>query len=209
MSYIDNVIIENQAEITNAIDTVWVALCAALIFFMEGGFALLESGFVRSKNAMSIIAKVFIDIIFGGIIFYIVGFGIAYGSSNGWFAFDVGISENDLGLGLTVSNQLFWFIQLGFAVAAISIVSGALAERMKLWSYTVLVLVFCGIMYPMVANWVWNPNGWLAVAGFNDFAGSAAVHAMGGFAALAAAMVLGPRIRKISKKRKSKLNSWT
>lgn len=203
MSYIDNVIIENQAEITNAIDTVWVALCAALIFFMEGGFALLESGFVRSKNAMSIIAKVFIDIIFGGIIFYIVGFGIAYGSSNGWFAFDVGISENDLGLGLTVSNQLFWFIQLGFAVAAISIVSGALAERMKLWSYTVLVLVFCGIMYPMVANWVWNPNGWLAVAGFNDFAGSAAVHAMGGFAALAAAMVLGPRLGKYQKNGKA------
>ena len=96
MGYIDSVIIENQAEITNAIDTVWVALCAALIFFMEGGFALLESGFVRSKNAMSIIAKVFIDIIFGGIIFYVVGFGIAYGSSNGWFAFDIGISENDL-----------------------------------------------------------------------------------------------------------------
>jgi Amt family ammonium transporter len=196
MSYIDSIIIENQAELTNAIDTVWVALCAALIFFMEGGFALLESGFVRSKNAMSIIAKVFIDIIFGGIIFYIVGFGIAYGSSNGWFAFDIGISENDLGLGLTVSNQLFWFIQLGFAVAAISIVSGALAERMKLWSYTILVLVFCGIMYPMVANWVWNPSGWLSVIGFNDFAGSAAVHAMGGFSALAAAIVLGPRLGK-------------
>ena len=190
MSYIDSIIIENQAELTNAIDTVWAALCAALIFFMEGGFALLESGFVRSKNAMSIIAKVFIDIIFGGIIFYIVGFGIAYGSSNGWFAFDIGISENDLGLGLTVSNQLFWFIQLGFAVAAISIVSGALAERMKLWSYTILVLVFCGIMYPMVANWVWNPSGWLSVIGFNDFAGSAAVHAMGGFSALAAAIWL-------------------
>ena len=203
MSYIDGIIIENQAELTNAIDTVWVALCAALIFFMEGGFALLESGFVRSKNAMSIIAKVFIDIIFGGIIFYIVGFGIAYGSSNGWFAFDIGISENDLGLGLTVSNQLFWFIQLGFAIAAISIVSGALAERMKLWSYTILVLVFCGIMYPMVANWVWNPSGGLSVSGFNDFAGSAAVHAMGGFAALAAAMVLGPRLGKYQKNGKA------
>ena len=203
MGYIDSVIIENQSELTNAIDTVWVALCAALIFFMEGGFALLESGFVRSKNAMSIIAKVFIDIIFGGIIFYIVGFGIAYGSSNGWFAFDIGITENDLGLGLTVSNQLFWFIQLGFAIAAISIVSGALAERMKLWSYTILVLVFCGIMYPMVANWVWNPSGWLSVIGFNDFAGSAAVHAMGGFAALAAAIVLGPRLGKYQKNGKA------
>jgi Amt family ammonium transporter len=88
---------------------------------------------------------------------------------------------------------------LGFAIAAISIVSGALAERMKLWAYASLVVLFCGIMYPLIANWVWNPNGWLALRGFNDFAGSAAVHAMGGFSALAAAIVLGPRIGKYSK----------
>jgi len=179
-----------------AINTVWVALCAALIFFMEAGFALLEAGFVRIKNTMSIIAKVIIDITFGGLAFFIIGFGIAYGKSNGWFAFDLGISNEDLGLGLTVSNKLFWFLQLGFAIAAISIVSGALAERMKLWSYALLVFIFCAFMYPMVANWVWNPNGWLALRGFNDFAGSAAVHAMGGFSALAAAIVLGPRIGK-------------
>ena len=189
-------VINQQAENIHAIDTVWVALCAALIFQMEGGFALLEAGFIRAKNAMSIIAKVIIDIIFGGIAFYIVGFGIAYGASNGWFAFDTGISDGDLGLGLSVSNKLFWFIQLGFAMAAISIVSGAVAERMKIWTYAFLVVLFCAVLYPMVANWVWNPNGWLAGRGFNDFAGSAAVHAMGGFAALAAAMVLGPRLGK-------------
>lgn len=191
---------ENQIEMLNehasAINTVWVALCAALIFFMEGGFALLEAGFVRTKNAMSIIAKVIIDIIFGGIAFFVVGFGVAYGASNGWFALDFGISSGDLGLGLTVSNKLFWFIQLGFAIAAISIVSGAIAERMNLWSYAILVTIFCAFLYPLVANWVWNPNGWLAQRGFNDFAGSAAVHAMGGFAALAAAIVLGPRLGK-------------
>ncbi len=188
-----------QPEIINAIDTIWVAICAAIIFFMEGGFALLEAGFVRSKNAMSIIAKVIIDVAFGGLAFFIVGFGIAYGNSNGWFAFDTGITTGDLGLGLTVSNKLFWFIQLGFAIAAISIVSGAVAERMKIWSYAVFVVIFCAIMYPLVANWVWNPNGWLAVKGFNDFAGSTAVHAMGGFSALAAAIVLGPRIGKYKK----------
>lgn len=185
-----------QKELISAIDTVWVSICAAIIFLMEGGFALLEAGFVRAKNAMSIIAKVMIDIAFGGLAFYGVGFGIAYGASNGWFAFDTGITEDDLGLGLTVSNKLFWFIQLGFAIAAISIVSGAVAERMKVWAYAVFVVVFCAIMYPLAANWVWNPNGWLAVRGFNDFAGSAAVHAMGGFAALAAAIVLGPRLGK-------------
>jgi len=194
---------ENYTELFNeqlfAINTVWVALCAALIFFMEAGFALLEAGFVRAKNAMSIIAKVIIDITFGGIAFYTVGFGIAYGSSNGWFALDFGIMDRDLDLGLTVSNKLFWFIQLGFAIAAISIVSGALAERMKLWAYAVLVFIFCSFIYPVVANWVWNPNGWLALRGFNDFAGSAAVHAMGGFSALAAAIVLGPRIGKYAK----------
>jgi Amt family ammonium transporter len=185
-----------QVELTHAIDTVWVAICAALIFQMEGGFALLEAGFVRSKNAVSIIAKVMIDILFGGVAFYLVGFGIAYGKSNGYWAFDFGISKEDLGLGLTISNSLFWFIQMGFAVAAISIVSGGVAERMKMWSYAVFVTIFCAVMYPLAANWVWNPNGWLAVRGFNDFAGSAAVHAMGGFAALAGAIVLGPRLGK-------------
>lgn len=188
-----------QPELINAIDTIWVAICAAIIFFMEGGFALLEAGFVRSKNTMSIIAKVIVDVVFGGLAFYVLGFGIAYGNSNGWFAFDIGITTKDLGLGLTVSNKLFWFIQLGFAIASISIVSGAVAERMKIWSYAVFVVVFCSILYPVVANWVWNPNGWLAVRGFNDFAGSAAVHTMGGFSALAAAIILGPRIGKYQK----------
>ena len=198
MSTLLSIIVE-QPQLINAIDTIWVAICGAIIFFMEGGFALLEAGFVRSKNAMSIIAKVIIDVTFGGIAFYLIGFGIAYGNSNGWFAFDTGITTKDLGLGLTVSNKLFWFIQLGFAIAAISIVSGAVAERMKIWSYAIYVFIFCAVMYPLVANWVWNPNGWLAVRGFNDFAGSAAVHAMGGFSALAAAIVLGPRIGKYRK----------
>ncbi len=182
-----------QVEMTHAIDTVWVSLCAALIFQMEGGFALLEAGFIRSKNAMSIIAKVMIDIMVGGLAFYAIGFGVAYGKSNGWIAFDMGITTEDLGLGLTVSNSLFWFIQLGFAIAAISIVSGGVAERMKVWVYTLFVIIFCTFTYPLAANWVWNPNGWLAKLGFNDFAGSSAVHALGGFAALAGAMVLGAR----------------
>ncbi|WP_298533360.1 ammonium transporter [uncultured Algibacter sp.] len=190
------IVVTEQAELISAIDTVWVSICAAIIFLMEGGFALLEAGFVRSKNAMSIIAKVIIDITFGGLAFFAVGFGIAYGASNGWFAFDLGIENGDLGLGLTISNKLFWFIQLGFAIAAISIVSGAVAERMKVWAYAIYVFIFCALMYPLAANWVWNPNGWLALRGFNDFAGSAAVHAMGGFAALAAAIVLGSRIGK-------------
>lgn len=160
---------------------------------MEGGFALLEAGFIRSKNAMSIIAKVMIDIMVGGLSFYAIGFAVAYGKSNGWFAFGTGITTEDLELGLTISNSLFWFIQMGFAIAAISIVSGGVAERMKVWAYVFFVIIFCTLIYPLAANWVWNPNGWLAKMGFNDFAGSSAVHALGGFAALAGAMLLGPR----------------
>lgn len=189
-------LVKNQAELVHAIDSVWVALCAALIFQMEGGFALLEAGFVRSKNSISIIAKVIIDVIFGGVAFYAVGFAVAYGHSNGWFAFGFGILDYDLGLGLTVSNTLFWFIQMGFAVAAISIVSGAIAERMKVWAYAAFVVLFCAFVYPMAANWAWNPQGWLALQGFNDFAGSVVVHTLGGFAALAGAIVLGPRLGK-------------
>jgi Amt family ammonium transporter len=182
-----------QTELIHAIDSVWVAICAALIFQMEGGFALLEAGFIRSKNVMSIIAKVLIDIMVGGLAFYIIGFGIAYGKSNGFWAFGMGIPTGDLGLGLTVSNSLFWFIQMGFCIAAISIVSGGVAERMKVWAYFFFVAIFCSFVYPLAANWVWNPNGWLMQRGFNDFAGSSAVHALGGFAALAGAIVLGPR----------------
>ena len=186
----------NQQELVHAIDSVWVALCAALIFQMEGGFALLEAGFIRSKNSMSIIAKVMIDIMIGGLAFYAFGFAVAYGASNGYFAFGTGILSSDLGLNLTISNSLFWFLQLGFAIASISIVSGGIAERMKIWSYAIFVIIFCIIIYPVAANWVWNPNGWLAKLGFNDFAGSSAVHAVGGFAALAGAILVGPRMGK-------------
>lgn len=181
----------------SAIDSVWVAICAALIFQMEGGFALLESGFIRSKNAISIIAKVVIDILFGGIAFYAIGYALMHGKSNGWMGFGFGIFSPSINI--TIHESLFWFIQFGFAVAAVSIVSGAVAERMKIWSYAVFVLVFTAFIYPVAAGWVWNANGWLAVMGFNDFAGSAAVHALGGWAACAAAIVLGPRIGKYNK----------
>lgn len=186
-----------EVELVNAINTVWVAICAALIFQMEGGFALLEAGFIRGKNAVSIIAKVIMDIIFGGLAFYAIGFGIAYGKSNGWFG--VGFGIVDSGLDLTIPDTLFWFLQFGFAVAAVSIVSGAVTERIKTWAYATFVVIFVAFVYPLSAGWVWNANGWLAKLGFNDFAGSAAVHAVGGWAACAGAIVLGPRIGKYNK----------
>jgi len=186
-----------NVELVKAINTVWVAICAAMIFQMEGGFALLEAGFIRSKNSVSVIAKVIMDIIFGGIAFYVIGFAIAYGPSSGWFGAGFGIIKPSLEI--TIPDSLFWFLQFGFAVAAISIVSGAVTERIKTWAYATFVFIFVAFIYPVTAGWVWNSNGWLAKLGFNDFAGSAAVHAVGGWAACAGAIVLGPRIGKYSK----------
>ena len=185
-------------ELARAIDTVWVVLCSALIFQMEGGFALLESGFIRGKNAMSVVMKVIVDIVFGGLAFYLLGYALMYGPSAGLagkgFGFLLGLSPNQ-----NISDATFWFLQMGFAVAAISIVSGGVAERMKIWAYAVYVLLFVGLIYPVAAGWIWNANGWLAMLGMNDFAGSAAVHAVGGWSALAAIIVLGPRRGKYNK----------
>lgn len=188
---------DNIVEISKAIDTVWVAICAALIFQMEGGFALLESGFIRSKNAVSVIAKVIVDIIFGGLAFYAIGYALMQGVSGGVIGSGFGIVVPSIPI--NVSNALYWFMQFGFAVAAVSIVSGAVAERIKIWPYAVFVLLFTAFVYPIAACWAWNAHGWLAKLGFNDFAGSAAVHALGGWAACAAAIVLGARIGKYNK----------
>ncbi len=176
----------------NAIDTVWVAVCAALIFQMEGGFAILESGFIRRKNAISIIVKVMTDICFGGLAYFIIGFALMFGPSSGWIGEGWGILENS-SPNPNISDSIFWFLQMGFAVAAVSIVSGGVAERIKIWAYAIYVFVFVALIYPVAAGWVWNANGWLAGMGMNDFAGSAAVHAVGGWSALAAIIVLGPR----------------
>ncbi|MES0489764.1 MAG: ammonium transporter [Leptospirales bacterium] len=180
----------------NAIDTVWVAICAAMIFQMEGGFALLESGFLRRKNAMAIIVKVIVDICFGGLAFFLIGYGLMFGTSSGFLGMDIGYT---LGLSpnANIPDSIFWFLQMGFAVAAISIISGGVAERMKIWAYIIYVFIFVAFIYPIAAGWIWNANGWLFVGfngvGMNDFAGSAAVHAVGGWSALAAVMVLGAR----------------
>ena len=179
----------------NAIDTVWVALCAALIFQMEGGFALLEAGFIRRKNAIAIIMKVIVDICFGGLAFYIIGYALLFGPSSGFIGSGFGLIEGS-SPNANIATSTFWFLQMGFAVAAISIVSGGVAERMKIWAYIVFVFIFVAVVYPVAAGWVWNANGWLAGKGMHDFAGSAAVHATGGWSALAAIIVLGPRLGK-------------
>ncbi|WP_282937074.1 ammonium transporter [Paenibacillus sp. RC67] len=188
------------SALSSGLDTIWVVLTAAMILLMEGGFALLEAGFVRQKNAVSIIMKVFVDITFGALIFYFIGFGLMYGKD----AFGlIGTSGFMMGgdlthIKLSISNDTYWLFQCAFVIAVISIVSGAVAERIHFHAYILYTIAMTGLIYPIAGHWVWSIGGWLGSLGMIDFAGSAVIHAMGGFSALAAAMFIGPRIGKFS-----------
>ncbi|WP_083521103.1 ammonium transporter [Alicyclobacillus kakegawensis] len=180
------------------LNTVWVVLTASMIFFMEGGFALLEAGLIRSKNHVSIIMKVFVDLIFGVLAYYVVGFGLMFGRDAGGVIGTSGfaLSGSLTHLPTTVPHDAFWLFQAAFAVAAVSIVSGAVAERMNFKAYLLFALIMTAIIYPVSGHWIWGADGWLNRLGMRDFAGSAAIHAMAGMSALVAARSLGPRIGK-------------
>ena len=177
------------------LDTVWVLLCAALVFLMEAGFAALEAGFVHSRNSLNIIMKVFMDCTVGLVGFFLLGFGLMYGTDVlGLFGLSGFLMEGDLShLGLKIPVEAFWLFQAAFAIAMATIVSGAVAERMKFAPYLFFSLLATVVVYPLAGHWVWNPSGWLNQLGMMDFAGSAVVHALGGWSALAAVIVLGPR----------------
>ncbi|MFD0697508.1 ammonium transporter [Paenibacillus sp. GCM10027628] len=187
-------------QLSSGLDTIWVVLTAAMILLMEGGFALLEAGFVRQKNAVSIIMKVFVDIAFGALIFYFIGFALMYGKDAGGFIGTTGFfMGGDLThIQLSISHETYWLFQCAFVIAVISIVSGAVAERINFRAYILYTIAMTGIIYPIAGHWVWAVNGWLGKLGMVDFAGSAVIHALGGFSALAAAMMIGPRIGKFS-----------
>jgi len=191
----------NIANLAQGIDTVWVLLCAALVFFMEGGFAALEAGFIRSKNSLNIIMKVFADCTIGMLGYWFIGFGIMYGldqaglfGTNGIF-----LTGSFSHLDLHIPLYAYWIFQAAFAVAVATIVSGAVAERMRFGPYMIFTLLATAVIYPVAGHWIWNPEGWLAQLGMVDFAGSAAVHSVGGWASLAAVLVLGPRKGKYNK----------
>ncbi len=188
-------------DLAAGIDTVWVLLCAALVFFMEAGFAFLEAGFIRAKNSLNIVMKVFTDTTVGMLGFWAVGFGVMYGinvfglfGGNGFF-----LGGNLEHINLRVPIYAYWLFQAAFAVAVASIISGAVAERMKFSPYIIFTLICTALIYPVAGHWVWGTGGWLNNLGMMDFAGSAAVHAVGGWAALAAVTVLGPRKDKYNK----------
>ena len=185
--------------------TLLFCMAGFLVFFMAAGFAMLEGGLVRSKNVTMQMTKNIALYSIAAIMYWLVGFNTMYpGDFNGYFAIGgptvldpVGVAAADAALDYASVGSDFFF-QLVFVAATASIVSGALAERIKLWPFLAFVVVLTGIMYPISGSWQWG-GGWLAEAGFSDFAGSTVVHSVGGWAALAGAIVLGPRLGKYGK----------
>ncbi|MFA8440971.1 ammonium transporter [Yoonia sp.] len=174
-----------------------------LVFWMAAGFAMLEAGLVRSKNVAMQLTKNIALFSIAAIMYWLVGFNLMYpGDFNGYFALNfvptvlepVGLSASDAALDYASVASDFFF-QLMFVAATASIVSGALAERIKLWPFLIFVVVLTGLMYPISGSWQWG-GGWLSELGFSDFAGSTIVHSVGGWAALAGALILGPRLGK-------------
>ncbi len=181
----------SMQELVSAIDTVWVVVAAILVMFMQPGFALVEAGFTRAKNAGNIIMKNFMDFGVGALMYWAVGFGLAYGGSSlGGF-----LAYGDFFLGDS-SRSLEWFFQVVFAATAATIVSGAMAERTKFSAYLLYTPFITGFIYPIVSHWVWSGQGWLGDLGYLDFAGSGVVHLVGGMAALAGVLTIGPRLGK-------------
>jgi Amt family ammonium transporter len=170
-----------------ALDTVWVLIAAILVMFMQAGFALLEAGFTRSKNAVNILMKNLMDFSFGTITYYMVGFALMFGAGNlffgtsGFFLHDAGNTFASLDWS-TVPLELKFFFQLVFAATAATIVSGAMAERTRFVAYLFYSIVISAVIYPIVGHWIWG-GGWLAELGMWDFAGSTVVHSTGGWLA--------------------------
>ncbi len=181
----------SATQIAASLDAVWLFLAAVLVMFMQAGFALVEAGFTRAKNAGNIIMKNLMDFSVGGLAYWAFGFALAYGGSTvGGF-----IGYGDVWFFNDPSRASEWFFQVVFAATAATIISGAVAGRVKFSAYLVYTPFFTGLIYPIVAHWVWG-GGWLSSIGFFDFAGSGVVHMLGGVAALAGAIVVGPRIGK-------------
>ncbi|PKM87398.1 MAG: ammonium transporter [Firmicutes bacterium HGW-Firmicutes-12] len=183
-----------------AIDTVWTLLAAFLVFFMQAGFAMVEAGFTRAKNAANIIMKNLMDFSAGSLIYWLFGFGIMFGVDKAGLFGTTGfaVMDNFEHLGLSIPIWAFLIFQTVFAATAATIVSGAMAERTKFFSYLLYSIVITAIIYPVVGHWIWG-GGWLSERGMVDFAGSTVVHSVGGWAALVGAYLLGPRIGKYTK----------
>lgn len=187
-----------QAASDEALNTAWVVLASALVFFMQAGFALLESGMSRAKNAVNVMMKNFMDACVGSIVFWLVGFGLMFGANlSGWFGASHFFPSSGEPWDFT-----FLLFQMMFAATAATIASGAMAERTRYGAYLFGAVLICGFIYPLFGSWAWGGEyggqGWLAKLGFIDFAGSTVVHSVGAWCALAGILVLGPRLGRFA-----------
>ncbi len=194
----------DEALTADAVQTnlnyVWTLVAAFLVFFMQAGFAMVEAGFTRAKNACNILMKNFMDFGMGAMAFFFIGFGVMFGASaTGWFG-TTGFMLSDFAADGDPWVYAFFMFQVVFAATAATIVSGGVAERMKFSSYLIFSVLITAVVYPVFGSWAWGSlykgGGWLEGLGFIDFAGSTVVHSVGGWAALAGAIVVGPRIGK-------------
>jgi len=193
---------ETVLELVNGeIFGIWFLIGAALVFFMQCGFAMVESGFTRAKNAGNIIMKNLMDFCIGAVMFILLGFGLMMGEE----CLGGLVGMPTLGVFTDYANFDWsnFVFNLVFCATAATIVSGAMAERTKFISYCVYSAVISAVVYPIEAGWIWNPNGWLVTRGFHDFAGSTAIHMVGGIAAFIGAAMLGPRIGKYKTDKKT------
>ncbi len=186
---------ETVALFSNAFDMIWLVLCAALVFFMQAGFAMVETGLTRAKNSGNILMKNLMDFSAGALVFWAFGWALMYGGTA------AGIIGTDQFFLSGADTALFrdWMFQVVFAATAATIVSGAMAERTKFKGYLIYSVFISGLIYPVSGHWIWSGSGWLGNLGFHDFAGSTVVHSVGAWAALVGAIILGPRAGKYVK----------
>lgn len=197
-----------QETATTEVFGVWFLIGAALVFFMQAGFAMVETGFTRAKNAGNIIMKNLMDFCIGTVVFVLLGFSLMMAED---YAFGIiGIPNlkilTDFGSFLENGNAPSFVFNLVFCATAATIVSGSMAERTKFASYCIYSAVISLFVYPIEAGWVWNSQGWLAQLGFHDFAGSAAIHSVGGITALIGAIMVGPRLGKYQRDKQNKVS---
>ena len=179
----------------DSINIVWLGVCTMMVFFMQAGFALVECGMARAKNAVNVILKNYTDMCVGAIAFWIVGYGLMFGTSGGgWIGMSLFWPDK-----LDSAAAMTLFFQLMFAATSATIVSGAVAERMHFSAYLVASIVMTAFIYPVFGHWAWNPNGWLKQLGFADFAGGSVVHSVGAWCSLAGVIALGSRLGRFGK----------
>ena len=187
-----------SAEVGFIFNTLLFLICGFLVMFMAAGFAMLEAGSVTSKSVSVICAKNIGLFSIAGIMFWMVGYNLAYGIPEGGYIGSFTPWSDSSAVDTGYSDGSDWYFQMVFCATTVSIVSGTLAERIKLWPFFLFAAILSGIIYPIVMGWQWG-GGWLATAGFSDFAGSTLVHSTGGAAALAGAIILGPRLGRFTK----------